>query len=276
MIPDIKQLSPAEMLFLQQPNRLNGRKMMRVTLLDLIMKEALSIENISSEASNPIYAISPGNYFEQYPPLTHEAPFLEPFRLGEKKMELKLLVNLVMQRSGQYYGYQFQHVRKSPRMLGLFPNKFWNRFHVFPSTQEAKELRRDLNQGLAQGQIIVDNSLRFQQLEKLVQLPVLLGSGLLLIGSLEKLLSTQTYPEAWLQELTVAYSPLQNLFKRPEENASAGGCGGFYGGIGDSFGGCSGGGGSGCGGDGGDGGGSGCSSGGCSGGGCGGGGGCGS
>lgn len=264
MIPDIKQLSPAELLFLQQPNRLNGRKMMRLTLLDLIMKEVLSIENISTEASKPIYAISTGKYFEQYPPLVHEEPFLSPFRMGEKRLELKLLVNLVLQRSGQYHGYQFKYVRKSPRMLDLFPEKFRNHFHIFPSTQEAKELRRDLSQGLAQGQIIVDHSLRFQQVQKLVQLPALLGSGLLLIESLEKLLSTQTYPESWLQELTLAYTPLQVLFKRPEEGAHAGGCGGFYGGVSDSFGGCGGGGGSGCGGDGG---------GGCSGGGCGGGGG---
>lgn len=48
MIPDIKQLSPAELLFLQQPNRLYGRQMMRLTLLDLIMKEVLQIHAVEN------------------------------------------------------------------------------------------------------------------------------------------------------------------------------------------------------------------------------------
>lgn len=271
MIVDIKQLSPAEMLFLQQPNRLSGRQMMRVTLMDLIMKSVLQIQSLTTDPSRDIYVVSPDTYFDQYPPLVHEEPFLAPFRLGEKNMELKLLVNLVTQRCGSYYGYQFNYVRKSPRVMNLMPKNFWNAFHAFPGTQEAKELRRELKHRLGTGKNIVNASLKQQQMHRLIELPILLGSGLLLIESLGKTLAAQTYPEAWLQELTVAYSPLQNLFKRPGAEGNTGGCGGFYEGIGDSFGGCSGGGGSGCGGDGG----GGCSGGGCSGGGCGGGG-CGS
>lgn len=277
MISDIKQLSPAEMLFLQEPNRLNGRQMMRVTLMDLIVKGVLQIQRISTDPEKPIYVISPDTYFYQYPPLFHEEPFLEPFRMGGKIMELYLLANLVTQRCGSYHGYQFKYVRKSPRLMDLLPKNFWNTFHVFPGTKASKELRQDLNARLGTGQNIVTASLNQQQVYRLAELPLLLGSGLLLIESLGKALSTQTYPEAWLQELTLAYAPLQNLFKRPvTENDAETGVG-YYGGIGDAFGGCSGDGGSGCGGDGGcsgDGGGgcsggSGCGGGGCGGGGCG-------
>lgn len=278
MIPDIKQLSPAEMLFLQQPNRLNGRQMLRVTLMDLIVKGVLQIQSVSTDPEKPFYVISPDTYFYQYPPLVHEEPFLEPFRMGEKIMELNLLANLVTQRCGSYYGYQFKYVRKSPRLMDLLPKSIWNTFHVFPGTKESKELRQDLNVRLGTGQNIVTASLNQQQVYRLAELPLLLGSGLFLIESLGAALSTQTYPEAWLQELTTAYTPLQNLFKRPATgDDTAGACGGYYGGIGDAFGGCSGDGGSGCGGGGGcngDGGGgcsggSGCGGGGCGGGGCG-------
>lgn len=272
MIPDIKQLSPAEMLFLQEPNRLNGRQMMRVTLMDLILKGVLQIQSVSTDPKKTIHAISPDSYFHQYPPLVHEEPFLEPFRMGEKIMELNLLANLVTQRCGSYYGYQFKYVRKSPRLMDLLPKNFWNTFHVFPGAKASKELRQDLNARLGTGQNIVTASLNQQQLYRLAELPLLLGSGLLLIESLGKALSTQTYPDAWLQELTSAYSPLQNMLKRPQNEDNTGSDGGYYGGIGDAFGGCSGdvgsgcgGGGGGCSGDGGGGcsGGSGCGGGGC-------------
>ncbi|HPH20758.1 MAG TPA: hypothetical protein PLE32_18340, partial [Haliscomenobacter sp.] len=110
--------------------------------------------------------------------------------------------------------------------------------------------------------------------QKLMALPVLLGSGLLLIDSLEKALNGRVYTETWLNELIEAYVPLKNLFRAHEDDAAivgGSGCSAYYN-INASF--MDGGGGSsGCGGDGGcsgdGGGGSGCGGGGCGGGGCG-------
>lgn len=271
MIPDIKQLSPAELLFLQQPNRLYGRQMMRVTLLDLIMKEVLQIHTLVDGATKPVYYLTPGQYFSQYPPLVHEEPFLIPFQTGEQKVELTLLINLVAQKTKSYYGYQYNFVRKTPKIQSIMQPSFWNAFHSFPLTQEGKELRKDLKQRLLEGEQIVAASLRQTQSD-LAQLPFLLGSGLLLIGNLEQTLAGGTYTESWLNELTSAYEPLALLFNRKSDEAAASGCGAFAG-VSDSFGGCGSGGcsGSGCSGGGGCSGGSGCGGGGCGGGGCGGG-----
>ena len=119
MIPDIKQLSPAELLFLQRPNRLHGRQMMRLTLLDLIMKEVLQIHSVEAGAAKPVYYLTTGPYFIQYPPLVHEEPFLLPFQTGEQKVELTLLINLVAQKTKSYYGYQYNFVRKTPKIQSI-------------------------------------------------------------------------------------------------------------------------------------------------------------
>lgn len=278
MIPDINQLSPAEMLFLQKPNQLNGRKMMRLTLLDLIMKGVLEFNSLEYSPGKWVYHLTPGQYFQQYPPLLHEEPFLLPFRSGESSVELTLLINTVAQQAQSYYGFQYNYVRKTPKMSSLMPKNFWNAFHSFPLTTEGKELRKDLNQRLKQGNEIVVNSMGNGQ-KRLLELPVLLGSGLLLIDSLEKILQGKTFSEDWIQELTSAYTPLKQLFQSPAGAdavmVGGSGCGAFFG-VSDSFGGCGGGGcsGSGCsGGSGGSGcsGGGGCGGGGCGGGGCGGG-----
>ncbi|MBK9489837.1 MAG: hypothetical protein IPO07_14485 [Haliscomenobacter sp.] len=276
MITNINQLSPAEMLHLQMPNRLCGGKMMRVTLLDLIMKEVLQFRTIPDASGKPQHFIEPARYFRQYTPLLHEEPFLVPFKAGEQQIALSLLLKLVKDHTDNFYGFQYRFVGNSPRIRTLLQPSFWNVFHVFPLTSEGKSLRHDLNQRLKLGREVVSASLGVNE-QKLMALPVLLGSGLLLIDSLEKTLNGRVYTETWLNELIEAYVPLKNLFRAHEDDATidgGSGCSAYYN-INASF--IDGGGGSsGCGGDGGcsgDGGGcsggSGCGGGGCGGGGCG-------
>lgn len=212
MILDLKQLSPAELLFLLNPNQQTGQNMMRLTLLDLLMKEVLQFRAITEATGKTNHFIEPSGYFSQYSPLIHEAPFLLPFKTGEQRLPLYLLIRTVKDHTDDFYGFQHRFVSNAPRIQALLRPSFWNVFHINILSNEGELLRSELKYRLKTGRRIVIDSLDRPD-QKLQELPQLLGSGLLIIDRLEHVLRIKNYSVKWLDQLMEAYFPLKHVFQ---------------------------------------------------------------
>ena len=113
----LSNLTPAETLVIRNGELTPLKDLLKCTLMDLLLKQVLTIENIERQPSprDPIRTykyIAAGNNFSTYKPRLHEMVFISPF---QKNSELRILFrNLVKvgyqnaKSERNYYSYLIQ------------------------------------------------------------------------------------------------------------------------------------------------------------------------
>jgi hypothetical protein len=150
----LSDLTPAETLLLTEGKRVPLKDLLKVTLMDLLLKQILKtveVPNGSNEATSVsnTYVVS-GNNFSFSKSLSHERVFLSPF-LKDKQVEILFsnLVKISYQKAGPEKAYN-KLIRDSAGLTGCFTSglsKLFNPFELNDYGRKiATELRGQLNQ----------------------------------------------------------------------------------------------------------------------------------
>jgi hypothetical protein len=152
---NLSLFAPAETLLLLKGKNVKLKDLLKVTLMDLFLKQALrTIEIVSPSTSKSLsvpntYVVS-GTNLNHYSPMTHEHVFLSPFY---KNTEMQILFNNMVK-----IGYQNAKTEKRYSNL-IFKNKnlnryfqqgfitiFKGRFSLTPSGERmAQDLKAEIN-----------------------------------------------------------------------------------------------------------------------------------
>lgn len=113
MIDELKKLSPAEIMLIENP-KIKVDQLARVTFMDLLLKDVLQIDEVpkgkgKKARANPF--VSKGKAFDTYEPLKHESVFLNLFKHdSDIKVTLKNLIKVSFKDIKSAEVYKLKHV----------------------------------------------------------------------------------------------------------------------------------------------------------------------
>lgn len=147
----LSDLTPAETLLLTEGKRVAVKDLLKVTLMDLLLKQVLKtieVQNGATSFSNT-YIVA-GDNFDSIKPLRHELVFLGPFR---KDRQAEILFNNLVKigyqnaRSEKTYN---RLVQNSPALTGCFSGGLSQLFKPFALSNYgqtvSEKIKRQLNE----------------------------------------------------------------------------------------------------------------------------------
>lgn len=140
----LKQLTPAEVYFITK-NNISKREILKLTLIDLILKDALKLETLSKKPNTrdrirDYRYVVRGTNFMNYKPKNHERVFFSIFE-NEKDMEvlLKKMITIGFENSI----YLKSNMYSITILLKCFSQNFFQRiFGTCSITDFGKEYKR--------------------------------------------------------------------------------------------------------------------------------------
>lgn len=162
----LSQLTPAETLIILKDKDTRLKEVLKVTLMDLLLKQVLKIEEVFKHTGGTneqrLYEyVETGKNFRFYNPLPHENVFLEIFQKNEDYRFLFRHVVKVGYENAKSYNYFHKLIRKSHNISDCFKENFIFDLIGFSfKTSKHELLRRELQKEINQLEI---------QLPKIIQ-----------------------------------------------------------------------------------------------------------
>lgn len=152
----LSQLTPAETLIILKDKDTRLKEVLKVTLMDLLLKQVLKIEEVYKHTGGTneqrLYEyVETGKNFRFFNPLPHENVFLEIFQKNEVYRYLFRHVVKVGYENAKSYNYFHKLIRKSHNISDCFKENFifdLIGFSFKTSKHEPlkKELQKEINQ----------------------------------------------------------------------------------------------------------------------------------
>lgn len=187
----LSQLSPAETLMVTNPVHVSLKELMKVTIMDLLLKQALEIrkeERVSRSVSKIVRVytyIYPGKNFKSYKPKPHEKIFLSPFNSNPNiKVILRQLIKMSYEKATTQNFYKGK----------ILKNKSLKKFHFtllpvylfgqYDLNTKGKEIQKEVREYL---QLIDDTIVELIKIDRKRAIEMLLkiGGNLFLLENLE-------------------------------------------------------------------------------------------
>lgn len=162
----LSQLTPAETLIILKDKDTRLKEVLKVTLMDLLLKQVLKIEEVYKHTGGTneqrLYEyVETGKNFRFYNPLPHENVFLKIFQKNEDYRYLFRHVVKVGYENAKSYNYFHKLIRKSHNISDCFKENFIFDLIGFSfKTSKHELLRRELQKEINQLEI---------QLPKIIQ-----------------------------------------------------------------------------------------------------------
>lgn len=155
----LSQLTPAETLIILKDKDTRLKEVLKVTLMDLLLKQVLKIEEVYKHTGGTneqrLYEyVETGKNFRFYNPLPHENVFLEIFQKNEDYRFLFRHVVKVGYENAKSYNYFHKLTRKSHNISDCFKENFISDLIGFSfKTSKHELLRRELQKEINQLEI---------------------------------------------------------------------------------------------------------------------------
>lgn len=151
MIKELTNLSPAEVLLLENPD-VTIDALARVTFLDLILKQVLEIIPLTnaSEAQQKNPLVKVGKAYANYQPLKHEAIFMAVFSKDDTlQITLSNLLKSAFEKVKNSEQYKLKYIYSDERLKPYYSSNFFQRLlGIRVITKEGlkaqKEIKREL------------------------------------------------------------------------------------------------------------------------------------
>lgn len=148
----LAELTPAETLLLTNGNRVPVKNLLKVTLMDLLLKQILKTVDVEhtfqDPTSQPNTYVMAGENFSFENTRDHEKVFLQPFLQSEnRKILFANLVKLAYGNAGPEMKFN-KVIRDSAPLSGCFVTGFPKLFNAFELTAHGKKLSSHLKQEL--------------------------------------------------------------------------------------------------------------------------------
>lgn len=151
----IAQFTPAETLIICEGSQVQLADLLRLTLMDLLLKQTLAIEEIQRQPSprDPIRSyryISQGENFQHHGIRPHENIFILPFDAHpQRKILFRNFVKIGYENSGSEKAYR-RLIIKNPRLKNFFKTSFVESlFGGASHSPEGSKVRAELQQNIA-------------------------------------------------------------------------------------------------------------------------------
>jgi hypothetical protein len=144
----LQLITPAELQLMKDRKAMTLRETLRLTMLDLILRQILQVEKEGDES--PTAVVTEGPKFKSYRPLPHEAVFTDQYKsMPGNRLLMINLTKTALQKAKSLAYYQ-ELIYTSPRMKGWIKRSFFQR--IFGGHALT-----------AEGQIMLDNTRREQE-----------------------------------------------------------------------------------------------------------------
>lgn len=151
---NLSDLTPAETLLLTEGKRVPLKDLLKVTMMDLLLKQILKTIEVPNGANETTsfsntYVVA-GNNFSYEKAAAHEKVFLAPFH-KDRKAEILFnnLVKVGYQKAGSEKGYN-KLVRNSVGLAGCFASGFSSLFNPYELSDYGQRTARELKSQLDQ------------------------------------------------------------------------------------------------------------------------------
>jgi hypothetical protein len=200
----IAQFTPAETLFIRDGSSAMLKDLLRLTLMDLLLKQVLAIEEIERQPSprDPVKAyryIGKGKTFFSHKVLPHENVFISAFdSTKDRKFLFRNLVKISYENSESFKSYQTR-LMESPNLHRLFERSFLQSiFGGFTYSTQGQSVQKEVLQNISQLETIIPK-LMVQERSKGIEILKSIGGNVFLLTGLNFALAREI-EEIILQE----------------------------------------------------------------------------
>lgn len=153
----LSKFLPAETLLLLEEKKANIKELLKITFMDLLLKQVIEITTVSKQPSSRRDKVRSYKYvvrsknFLNYKPLEHEIVYLSPY---QKSSSLKVLFQHLIRTGFQNAKSESKYVsavRRSPNIHFYFTKNIYQIvFGGFSITQEGTDLRNKIKKEITQ------------------------------------------------------------------------------------------------------------------------------
>lgn len=186
----LSKLTPAETLIILKDKDTHLKEVLKVTLMDLLLKQVLKIEEVYKHTGGTkeqrLYEyVETGKNFRFYNSLPHENVFLEIFQENEDYRYLFRHVVKVGCENAKSYNYFHKLVRKSPNISDCFNENFiFNLIGFSFKTSKHEQLKRELQKEIDQLELHLPSIIQNDK-EKALEILKEIKGNIFLISTIE-------------------------------------------------------------------------------------------
>jgi hypothetical protein len=184
----IAQFTPAETLFIRDGSSAMLKDLLRLTLMDLLLKQVLTIEEVERQPSprDPVRTyryISKGKTFFGHKTLPHENVFISAFDpTKERKVLFRNVVKISYENAESFKSYQTR-LMESPNLHNLFERSFIQSiFGRFTYSAQGQSVQKEVLQNISQLESIIPNLMAHERAKGIEILKSIGGNVFLLKG----------------------------------------------------------------------------------------------
>jgi hypothetical protein len=189
-VKHLSKLTPAETLIILKDKDTRLKEVLKVTLMDLLLKQVLKIEEVYKQTGRTneqrLYEyVETGKNFRFYNSLPHENVFLEIFQKNEDYRYLFRHVVKVGYENAKSYNYFHKLIRKSRNISDCFNENFIFNFIGFSfKTSKHEQLRRELQKEIDQLELLLPSIIQNDK-EKALEILKEIKGNIFLISTIE-------------------------------------------------------------------------------------------
>ena len=186
----LSQLTPAETLIILKDKDTRLKEVLKVTLMDLLLKQVLKIEEVYKHTGGTneqrLYEyVEIGKNFRFYNSLPHENVFLEIFQKNEDFRYLFRHVVKVGYENAKSYNYFHKLIRKSRNISDCFNENFiFNLIGFSFKSSKHEQLRRELQKEIDQLELDLPSIIQNDK-EKALEILKEIKGNIFLISTIE-------------------------------------------------------------------------------------------
>ncbi|NLR94641.1 hypothetical protein [Flammeovirga agarivorans] len=151
----LQELTPAQTHMILNPIKSKNTDLLKFALFDLFFKEILMLEQEwklphpkSWQESLFIY-VSRGKKYDEYIYNIHQNIFLEPFKLENRRIQLRKLIKEILPLCGNGQGYKAIQLNEEFKLLDIFHQTLsFKDFNIFFLNSKGRKLKSELKLSL--------------------------------------------------------------------------------------------------------------------------------